>query len=71
MSRSASIKIGLHQSNALNLHTVIWLLEISLYFSAINKPVSIGLYIFSSLMTLSHQCKHETMVPPEAQYPDV
>ena len=25
----------------------------------------------TSVMTLSHQCNHENMVPPEAAYPDV
>ena len=27
--------------------------------------------IMTSFMTLSHQCKHRNMVPPEAPYPDV
>ena len=58
LSRSASIKVGLHQSNALNLHYVICSLEISLYFSAIIKPVSISMYSLTSFMTLSNQCRN-------------
>ena len=54
MFRSASIKVGLHQSNALNLDYVICLLEISLYFLAIIKPVSIGMYSFDVIYDLSH-----------------
>ena len=45
--------------------------EISLYFSAIVKPVSLGMYSLTSFISLSHQCRHYNMLPLEALYPDV
>ena len=61
MSRSASLKVDIQQSNVFNLHKVICFLEISLYFSAIIKPVSIGMYSFdviydviAPMQTLKH-----------------
>ena len=71
MSRSASIKVCLNQSNALKLHKKISLLKILLYFSAIIKPVSIGMYSFDviyDVITSMKTLKHGT---PRSPYPDV
>ena len=71
MSRSASIKVSLHQSNALDLHKVICLLEISLYFSAIIKPLSIGMYRFDVIYDVIASMETLKYGSLEAPYPDV
>ena len=55
----------------LNLHKVICLSEISLYFSAIIKPVSIGRYSFDVIYDVIASMQTLKNGTPEATYLDV